>query len=341
MLFLALSILGLILVFEALAGAQSILFLLFLGFLLATVLRHPLDFLGRVLSRPVAAFLIFVAAVGWTALLVTFSAPIIAEQVRALVDKAPRGLILVEAWWRRVVGELPGEPMAADYVTKLVRERVESELGVFLGRAVPFAFSTLTAVSSALVLLILAIFLAYDPEAYVEGVVRLVPREHEVTVVSLCQRIGSTLRQWMLGTLLLMLVVGTLTGLGLYLVGIDSWFVLAVLMFLGEFVAYVGPIVAAIPGLAVALTVSPMTAVYALAVYVGVQQLENNLLSPLVMKRVVRLEPALLIAWQLLVGSTLGLAALVIATPLLACVKVCVDALYVERVLGKVGTPGN
>ncbi len=101
-------------------------------------------------------------------------------------------------------------------------------------------------------------------------------------------------------------------------------------MFFGEFVPYIGPVLAAIPGLAVALTDSPRTALYALIVYVTVQQLENHLLVPYVMKKAVKLQPALLIGWQLLVASTFGLAGVIVATPLLAVLQIAVDHFYVE-----------
>ena len=101
--------------------------------------------------------------------------------------------------------------------------------------------------------------------------------------------LDDALRHWLLGTLVCMIVVGTAVGVGLALIGVPFAAALGLLAFLLEFIPYLGPIVAAIPGVLVAASADPRLGLYALALYVGVQVVENWLLSPIVYQRVVHL----------------------------------------------------
>jgi predicted PurR-regulated permease PerM len=148
-------------------------------------------------------------------------------------------------------------------------------------------------------------------------------------------RLGTSLRRWTAGILVSMLVNGVLAAVGLYFAGIEGWFLLGILTFAGTFIPYVGAIASAVPGLMIGLAESPLHMLYAALVYVGVHIAEGYLVSPLVMRRAVLLRPALLLFGQLFLGAIFGLPGVVVATPLLACAKVAVGYLYVERRLGK------
>ncbi len=163
----------------------------------------------------------------------------------------------------------------------------------------------------------------------------MVPERWGPVAAGLLARLGRALGGWVIGTVVLMAVVGVSTALGLLLVGIEGWLVLGVLMFFGEFIPFVGPVVGAIPGILIGLAQSPTKAVYAALVYLAVQQLESHILQPIVMRRAVDVGPALLLTWGILMAVAFGLLGVLIATPLLACVQVAVQYLWIERALGK------
>jgi predicted PurR-regulated permease PerM len=111
---------------------------------------------------------------------------------------------------------------------------------------------------------------------------------------------------------------------------IPGAFVLAVLAGLLEFVPIFGPFIAAAPAVAVALIVSPLTALWVALLYIVVQQLESNLISPLVMKGAVKLPPAITLLFQLLMAILFGFIGLLVAVPMLSGIIVLVRTLYVE-----------
>jgi predicted PurR-regulated permease PerM len=117
-----------------------------------------------------------------------------------------------------------------------------------------------------------------------------------------------------------MVVVGTVTWLGLMALGVPLAATLGVVSGLLNFVPYVGPIAAGIPAVALALMDGIRPALYVVALFVGLQTLEGYVLTPLVDRRTVSLPPALTLSAQLLLGVLLGAAGVVLASPILVCV---------------------
>jgi predicted PurR-regulated permease PerM len=137
-----------------------------------------------------------------------------------------------------------------------------------------------------------------------------------------------------------MFLVGTVTAVGLLLAGIQGWALLGVLTFLGTFVPYIGAVSSAVPGLLVGLSQSPDHFFLALGVYVGVHVIEGYLVQPVVMRRAVKANPALLLFFQALMGTLFGLLGLMLATPLLTVIQIVVTTLWIERRLHKT-PPGD
>jgi predicted PurR-regulated permease PerM len=116
----------------------------------------------------------------------------------------------------------------------------------------------------------------------------------------------------------------------LWLLGVPAAIALAVIAGVFEFIPIIGPILAAVPGIAIALTVSPLTAVWVTLFYIAIQQMESNVLTPIVMRGAVRLPPALTVLFQTLMAVVFGFLGLLLAVPILAVVMVLVKTLYVE-----------
>jgi predicted PurR-regulated permease PerM len=313
---------------EAVA-VREVFFLGFMGILIATILHYPVMWLSRIMPRPLAAVLTLLGVLGLLTVLGYLALPMIADQVGELIHRAPEAWHKVERWW------LQTDVPSSEAIAESVKENARSSVGPLVSRALPIAASGLSIVSGMIVILVLGMFLAYSPATYARGVVRLVPKEHEAAATELLRRLGHTLQHWMAGTFVTMAAVGVLTSIGLLIVGVDEWLALGVLIFFGEFIPYIGPLLAGAPGVAVALLDSTQLALWTLGVYLVIQVIENHILTPLVMKRAVHLSPVLLILWQILFGASFGILGIIIATPLLACIKVTVDYLYVERALGK------
>ena len=131
-----------------------------------------------------------------------------------------------------------------------------------------------------------------------------------------------------------MIIIGVLTAVGLWLLGVPLALTLGLLAALLTFIPNIGPILAVVPAALLALLQSPTRALYVVLLYLGIQTVESYLLTPLMQKRTVSLPPALTIFAQVLMGILVGRIGLVLATPLTAALFVLVKMLYVEDILG-------
>lgn len=193
--------------------------------------------------------------------------------------------------------------------------------------------TTVGTIASLLLVAVFGIYFAFDPELYIGGFVHLFPQEQRERVRELFGAIARALRSWFLGRLLSMAVVGVGTGIGLWIADIPLAAPLGTLAGLASFVPNLGPIMSSIPGILVGLSISPQMALWALLVYVVVQLLESNLITPFIEQWVVSLPPVLLLAFQMLMGLSAGVIGLFMATPLLVTIVVIVQILYLRDVL--------
>ena len=131
-----------------------------------------------------------------------------------------------------------------------------------------------------------------------------------------------------------MLIVGIATSVGLSMLGVPLALILGIIAGFLDFIPYLGPIMAGVPAVLLALSISPELALYTVLLFVGVQLVEGYLLQPLIEARAVDLPPALVIVMQLIFGTLFGFAGVALATPLAAGLAVLVRMLYIEDVLG-------
>jgi predicted PurR-regulated permease PerM len=177
------------------------------------------------------------------------------------------------------------------------------------------------------------VYLASNPRIYRQGLLKLFPQSARERVGGLADASTQALRLWLRGQLITMAIVGVLTGMGLWLAGVPAPLALGLLAGLLEFVPYFGPILAAVPGLLLASTAGADVSLYALLVYIGVQQVEGNLIFPLVERHVLELPPALVIFSAIALGLVFGTLGLIFAAPLTVLIVVAVGRLYVRDTL--------
>lgn len=205
----------------------------------------------------------------------------------------------------------------------------------YLGNFAKIAGITAGFFGSAVVMLFAGIYLALDPEVYVRGVVRLFPMQRRPQVREAFDRSGDALRKWLLGQLVAMVTIGVMTGTGLALIGVPLSLALGVLAGLLEFIPVVGTIVSIIPGLILAASHSPKTALYALILYVVVHQLENHVIVPLAQRWSVKLPPAVTLLSIVGLGLLFGILGIIFAMPITVVVMVMLKKLYIEDALEK------
>ena len=206
--------------------------------------------------------------------------------------------------------------------------------GTLLTRFSGFLSNVMDLIAALLVVLFTGLFLAFDPTMYVRGAIRLCPPGYRVRFGEVLGAVGYTLKWWLVGQGITMLVIAIATMIGLWLLGVPLAFVLGVIAGLFNFIPNFGPLFSMVPATLLALTVGPERAVGVIILFVVLQNLEGNVLTPLIQRKAVDLPPAIGIIAQILLGILVGAVGLILAWPLAAAVVMLVKMMYVEDVLG-------
>lgn len=211
-------------------------------------------------------------------------------------------------------------------------EDLQSNGGVLtnLGSVV---MSVSNAVTDTILLIVGGIFFAARPALYRTGIIKLVPEEGRGRIAQALDDVWRALRLWLLGRLAAMVLVGLLTGLGLWALDVPAALALGLVAGLLEFIPFIGPIIAAIPGILLAMLIDPITALWVALLYLIVQQLEGNVISPIIQHHAVELPPALLLFSLVAAGLVFGILGVLLAEPLTAVLFVLVKRLYVRETL--------
>jgi predicted PurR-regulated permease PerM len=210
-----------------------------------------------------------------------------------------------------------------------------STLGNMLSRVFAWSTTVLGALASTALVIVGGIYLAADPRLYRQGLVKLFPPTVHPNVVATLDDTGEALRLWLAGQLIAMVLVGALTGVGLWLVGMPSAFALGLIVGLADFVPYIGPVFAAIPIILIASTQDWQTVLWAIAVLVVMQQIETNLIVPLVAGRMVSVAPVVGVFAVVAMGILLGPLGLLFGFPLAIVIDVAARRIYVLDSLGE------
>ena len=345
--------------------ASTVVFTVFLGVLFGLAIS---DVAGRLvrfhIPRPLGALMVVVGSVGLLVLIGILLAPTLTAQGREIRSRLPEALRQVQAWAtleeRMTIRTFTGRPYNPPAAPAAPVPRSDSGAGVqhpVAGgvNAAPatnndlevsqalssaehllfgFVGSTVEILVYLLLILFLALYIASDPGMYHRGLIHLVPHKSRARAEVVFARIGSVLKQWLLSQLVAMVTLGIVWAIALSVLHVKAAIALAVIAGLLEFVPTVGPVMAVIPALAMALLDSPAKALSVFVVYLVIQALESNLLIPMLMQGRLELPPALTITAQALMTLAFGFIGLMIAVPVTAAILVPVKLLYVEGVVG-------
>ena len=277
--------------------------------------------------RVLVVSVVLLTVIGGTIALLS---PSIAEQATHLREELPKSAVSVTSylnqyvWGRALIEQLPTFDDVKNNIN--LSSLLSGVGGVFT--------STMGAIGNIAIVVLLAIYLASEPKFYSEGFVRLFPIPRRQRVTEILHQVYESLRWWLIGKFGSMLFIGILTWIGLSILGVPIALTLALLAGLLSFIPNFGPIMSAVPALLIAFVDSPITAVYVLILYIGVQIIESNVITPLIERETVELPPALTVVFQLGLGTLVGGLGLVLATPLLAMIVVVVQLVYLQDVLG-------
>jgi predicted PurR-regulated permease PerM len=249
----------------------------------------------------------------------------IAAQTEVLADSLPTALRTVDDWLATLGLAHPIQSWLAE---------LHRHGGALVSRFGGWLSTASSGLANFLIVLFGGIFLATEPRFYRIGAIKLVPEERRGLIAEAMDESERALRMWLKGQLLAMMIVGAMTGAGLWLLGVQSWLVLGILAGFFEFIPFAGPILSAIPGILIALVHGPELALWTTLMYVFVQHSEAYLIQPLIQQFAVDV-PAVVLLFSLLAFAVLfGPIGVLFAAPLTVVSYVLVKRLYVREALG-------
>jgi predicted PurR-regulated permease PerM len=216
-----------------------------------------------------------------------------------------------------------------------LKQRILGQLAGLTRYLFGFLSSTLSVFAGLVLILVLSIYIGADADTYHDGLMKLFPRPWRKRAGEVLTAIATALRKWLVTQLVAMVVIGVVSTIVLLILGVNAAVPLGVIAGLLEFVPTVGPILSALPAIAMGFVDSPQKALAVIVAYIAIQQMENYLLIPFLMREGVDLPPALTIIAQALMALIFGFLGLLCAVPLLAATMVAVKMLYVQDVVGE------
>ena len=303
---------------------RHLVLMLFGAVVVATVFRALADRIAKLtgfregIAVASSIALVLGAAVAFAAL---FGAHVVG-QMDVLADRLP-------AAWYSLEGRI-GDMGFGEQLRRIVDSASQGGSFASISQAV---LSIGNSIAEALVVLFAGIFLATQPRFYRTGAIKLVPPARRALVAESMDESERALRLWLKGQLIAMVVVGLLTGFGLWLLGVPSALALGLLAGLLEFIPFAGPLIAAVPAVLLALAVGPDLALWVALLYFAVQQFEGYVLTPLVQQYAVDLPGVVLLFSLLGFGALFGTLGVILAAPLSVVTYVLVKRLYVIEAL--------
>lgn len=333
--------------------SRAILIVTFLSALFAIPLsRLATKLERRGVKRGLTTAGVMLLIVGLIVGSLVLAGPLLKEQFADLRSKIPDALKRIES---AVGGAIPSigsaagqakpKPGAAD-AGKETGEKpggtgkdaesspMQEQLGGAVSWLFPFLSKSIAAIGGIVLVIVLTIYLATDPGTYLAGFLHLVPKPKRAITRQVAGELADELNQWLITRFIAMVLIGAITTGALALIGVKGAFALGIFAGLMEFVPFFGPIISAIPAIAIAFAESPTQAMWTVIAFLIIQQIEGNVISPLLLKKKLHLPPALTVGAVAILAAGFGALGLLIAEPLLVTVLLLTKRLWVERTIG-------
>jgi predicted PurR-regulated permease PerM len=300
--------------------------------MLALILTMPLSAAANLCERhripraigALLALLLIAAAIVGIGFLVI---PPLIDEAKRLADAAP-GIV---SDLQHRIGEATGtKPSRVGHDIQRGLRNLIDDPQQLAGPVASVGLGVLGVIGTMVVVAMAAFYMATRPEPLREGLLSLFPAARRDDVVRVMDDIRSAWWGWLAGVAVDMVVSGTLLYIGLRIIDLDFAVLFATLTAVFVVVPYLGSIASGVPPVLFALSISPEKAALTLGVYVLVQQLEGNLIVPLVMSRTTSLHPAVILGGVVVVGKLLGFLGLLVAVPTISAVFILVRAIWIE-----------
>lgn len=300
---------------------REVLLLLFFAFVIVSAASPIVEKLEKKrIPRTASALLIYLAFFLIVGTFFYFLIPVALEELKKLGESLPVYLQGFQIFLQDLT-ELASSYRLEENVKTLI-ENGTNRISDSLGGIFSNIFSILSGLLKVVITLSLSFYMLVKKDGVRGFLQAVIPKKHQEYAIDLIIRIQNKLGRWLIGMFSLMVIIFILNYIVLRALGVPFALLLAITGGLLEVIPYIGPTMALIPAALVALTVSPLSMVLVIVSYILIQQMENYLITPLVMKKAVGLNPVIIISAILIGGQLAGFLGVIIAVPFATAVSV-------------------
>ncbi len=308
-------------IFKYLGVLLTVLIPVFIGFVYSWIFNPLINRLSKKINRNIVCIFLFLVFILLFSMFIYYLVPMFYREIMEFIELLPGVLSKIE-----IKVETIG---LRDMLDKLISFVVNSLPNYFIS----FVKGTFKYVGVIFIGLILGLYMSFDYERIVSSVYGIVPKKYKCVVINLSQDVSSTVRKCVNGTLLVALCVFILDSICFMIIKLDSAMLLGMICGITDLIPYVGPYIGGAIAVLVGFTESKKLGIMCLIICFIVQCIENYMLQPIIMSKSIKISPILIIVGLLIFGRFFGIFGMILATPVLAMLRVIVT--HLEPVLKK------
>jgi len=317
------------LIFWLLYRLQTVLLLFFVAIVLGTAIRPAVEWLyRRGVSRTNGVILIYVLIASLFTAFLALILPLLAEQTTQLSQNLPEFYVTVRSWL-----------LNSDYrLLRIISARLPTQLGLFLNtnqtteqvldqvtRTILYVNLLIKGVLSTLAIFLLAYYWNQEGQSVIRTMLRLIPSQRKKEFLEFIDHVETKMGAYIRGQVILCSIIGVLAFLAYIMIGLPSALALGIFAGMMEIIPVFGPAIGAVPAILVALSLSPLQAVWVVIATVLIQAAENMYLLPRVMNRSMGVNPIIVLLSMVAFGSVFGVAGVLLALPLAAILQFVIN----------------
>lgn len=299
---------------------RDIIVIFLFALIIASAIAPAVNLLEKIkIPRIIGALLVYIIVIGLFGFLISLIVPSVARDIKTLSSNLPLYIETLSAKfdsiqkaslkYENIIGQIQGHLSGVgELLRKSASNLLLAMVNIFGG------------IFSLLIILVISFYISVQKRGIQHILTFIVPHEHRDYIVDLWERSQRKLGQWLQGQLFVGIIVGILVYIGLYFLDVRFALLLAVLAGILEIFPYIGPIMAAIPAIILGFLQAPILGLWVLFLYLIIQQLENNIITPLVISKIVKLNPVAVIFAALIGGKLGGIPGIILAVPITAVV---------------------
>jgi len=299
---------------------REIIILIFLSIILLAAFLRPVQWLNsRRIPRVLSVFLVYIVFFAFISFAIGLITQPLISQTTGFVSKLPQIIATINnflIFHKIPVGDL----------SKIIAQQINQ----IAGDLVAISSVIFSSIFLVITLFVFTFYLILEWKKFIKLISSPFSGRQEKKIANIITKVETGLGNWVRGQLTLSIVVGVLTFAGLTILGIPFALPLALIAGILEIVPIIGPIISAIPAVLVGLTIAPIMGLAVAALFLIIQQLENHFIVPMVMSKVVGLQPPVVIV-ALLIGAKLaGVGGAFLAIPVIVVAKIIIQEVLSE-----------